>query len=116
MYYSAPQQLAHHTTSGCRMETGDLLGSGTISGPEEISFGSLLELSWGGKKPIVLANDGRRAFVEDGDRLALRGQCRGDGYVIGFGECSSTVICALNDPYKLLEEQRRQDPQATEMK
>lgn len=98
MYYSAPQQLAHHTTSGCAMNVGDLLGSGTISGPTKDSRGSLLELSWGGKEPFAIAG-GTRSFIEDNDTLTLRGQCRGEGYTIGFGECVGQVIPALTDPY-----------------
>jgi fumarylacetoacetase len=98
MYYSAAQQLAHHTTSGCAMNTGDLLGSGTISGPTKDSYGSLLELSWGGKEPIAIAG-GARSFIEDNDTLTLRGAARGDGYSIGFGECSGKVVPALADPY-----------------
>ncbi len=98
MYYSAAQQLAHHTTCGCPMNTGDLLGSGTISGPTKDSRGSLMELSWGGKEPFAIAG-GTRSFVQDGDRLTLRGQARGDGYTIGFGDCTGQVIPALQDPY-----------------
>jgi len=99
MYYSAPQQLAHHTTSGCPMRVGDLLGSGTISGPVKESRGSLLELSWGGKEPLALPGGGVRSFLEDGDTLTLRGACRGDGHVIGFGACSGTILPALADSY-----------------
>lgn len=99
MYYSAAQQLAHHTTSGCPMRTGDLLGSGTISGPAKDARGSLLELSWGGKEPIAI-DGGTRSFIEDGDTLVLRGTCLGDGYVIGFGACSGQVLPALPDPYR----------------
>jgi hypothetical protein len=99
MYYSAPQQLAHHTTSGCAMNVGDLLGSGTISGPDKGSQGSLLELSWGGKEPFVIAG-GTRSFIEDNDTLTLRGHAQGDGYRIGFGACAGKVIPALADPYK----------------
>lgn len=98
MYYSAAQQLAHHTTSGCPMNTGDLLGSGTISGPTKDSRGSLLELSWGGKEPIAIAG-GTRSFIEDNDTLTLRGQCKGKGYTIGFGDCTGKVLPALQDPY-----------------
>jgi fumarylacetoacetase len=98
MYYSAAQQLAHHTTSGCPMNAGDLLGSGTISGPTKESRGSLLELSWGGKEPVAIEG-GTRSFIEDGDTLVLRGQAQGDGYRIGFGECSGQVLAALEDPY-----------------
>ncbi len=95
LYYSAAQQLAHHTSSGCPMRTGDLLGSGTISGPEKSEWGSLLELSWGGKEPFALTDGGARSFLEDGDTLTLRGWCEGDGYRIGFGECAGTVLPAL---------------------
>ena len=99
MYYSAAQQLAHHTTSGCPMNPGDLLGSGTISGPEKHQRGSLLELSWGGKEPLVLDSGESRSFLADGDTLALHGAARGDGYVIGFGPCTGTILPALKDPY-----------------
>ena len=99
LFYSAAQQLAHHTTSGCPMNVGDLLGSGTISGPTKDSRGSLLELSWGGKEPIEIAG-GSRSFIEDGDRLTLRGTAQGDGYRVGFGDCSGRVIPALTDPYE----------------
>ena len=99
MYYSAAQQLAHHTTCGCPMNVGDLLGSGTISGPTKDSRGSLLELSWGGKEPFAIAG-GTRSFIEDHDTLTLRGTCRGDGFTIGFGDCAGTVIPALADPYQ----------------
>ncbi|MBV2359737.1 fumarylacetoacetase [Thalassococcus sp. CAU 1522] len=99
MYYSAAQQLAHHTTSGCPMNVGDLLGSGTISGPEKHQRGSLLELSWGGKEPITLDSGETRSFLEDGDTLTLRGAAQGDGYRIGFGACAGTVLPALQDPY-----------------
>ena len=91
LYYSPAQQLCHHTTSGCTMRTGDLLGSGTISGPTKDSRGSLLEMSWGGKEPISLPNGETRSFLEDGDTLTLRGHCSGDGYRVGFGECTGTI-------------------------
>jgi fumarylacetoacetase len=98
MYYSAPQQLAHHTTCGCPMNVGDLLGSGTISGPTKDSRGSLLELSWGGKEPFAITG-GTRSFIEDNDTLTLRGHAQGDGYRIGFGACVGKVLPALADPY-----------------
>jgi fumarylacetoacetase len=98
LYYSAAQQLAHHTSSGCPMRTGDLLGSGTISGATPDSRGSLLELSWGGREPVQVAG-GTRSFVEDGDTLTLRGSARGDGYIVGFGACDGQVLPALADPY-----------------
>lgn len=94
MYYSAAQQLCHHTTSGCAMRVGDLLGSGTISGPTKDSRGSLLELSWGGKEPLTLTTGETRTFLEDGDTLTLRGAAHGDGYRIGFGECAGQVMPA----------------------
>ncbi|MGR3634971.1 MAG: fumarylacetoacetase [Shimia sp.] len=100
MYYSAAQQLAHHSTSGCPMNVGDLLGSGTISGPTKPERGSLLELSWGGKEPLTLDTGETRTFIEDGDTLTLGGSAKGDGYTIGFGTCTGTVVAALDDPYK----------------
>ena len=99
MYYSAAQQLAHHTTSGCPMRVGDLLGSGTISGPEASQRGSLLELSWGGKEPVTLETGEERSFLEDGDTLELHGVAKGDGYRIGFGPCEGKLLPALKDPY-----------------
>jgi fumarylacetoacetase len=98
MYYSAAQQLCHHTTSGCPMNVGDLLGSGTISGPTPNSRGSLLELSWGGKEPITLETGETRSFLEDGDSVTLRGHAQGDGYRIGFGACIGRMIPAQAVP------------------
>ena len=100
MYYSAAQQLAHHATSGCPMNVGDLLGSGTISGPTKGERGSLLELSWGGKEPLTLDTGETRTFLEDGDTLTLAGHAAGDGYRIGFGTCTGTLLPALDDPFK----------------
>ncbi|MFU8882218.1 MAG: fumarylacetoacetase [Rhodobacterales bacterium] len=99
LYYSAAQQLAHHSTSGCPMTPGDLLGSGTISGAQKHQRGSLLELSWGGKEPLTLDSGEARSFLEDGDTLALEGTAHGDGYSIGFGPCTGTLLPALKDPY-----------------
>jgi fumarylacetoacetase len=93
-YYSAAQQLAHHTSSGCPMRVGDLLGSGTISGPDKESRGALLELTWGGKEPLTLDTGETRSFVEDGDTLTLRGHAEGEGFRIGFGECVGKVLPA----------------------
>ncbi len=95
IYYSFQQQLAHHTTAGAPMNVGDLLGSGTISGPSKPERGSLLELGWGGKEPIKLDTGETRSFIEDGDTLTLSGTAVGDGYRIGFGECAGKVIAAL---------------------
>ncbi|MDA5095083.1 fumarylacetoacetase [Aliiroseovarius sp. KMU-50] len=100
MYYSPAQQACHHTTSGCAMTVGDLLGSGTISGPTKDSRGSLLELSWGAKEPITLETGDERSFLEDGDTLTLKGAAKGDGYQIGFGDCSGMILPALDDPFK----------------
>ncbi|WP_299286530.1 fumarylacetoacetase [uncultured Tateyamaria sp.] len=99
MYYSAAQQLAHHATSGCPMNAGDLLGSGTISGTTKPERGSLLELSWGGKEPLTLATGETRTFLEDGDTVTMTGEARGDGYRIGFGPCTGTILPALDDPF-----------------
>lgn len=89
MYYTSAQQCAHHTSSGCAMAVGDLLGSGTISGSTPESLGSLLELSCNGKRPLQL--DGvTRSFLEDGDRVEMRGHCDGP-YRLGFGTCSGTI-------------------------
>ena len=95
MYYSSAQQLAHHSSSGCAMNIGDLLGSGTISGPDKDTLGSLLEISWGGKEPLILDTGETRTFIEDGDKMTLRGHAQGDGYRIGFGECTGTILPAL---------------------
>jgi fumarylacetoacetase len=94
MYYSAAQQLAHHAVGGCKMNTGDLLGSGTISGPERSGFGSLLEITWGGKEPLTLAGGQTRTFIEDGDTLVLTGHAQGEDYRIGFGACAGTILPA----------------------
>ncbi|MCG6883721.1 MAG: fumarylacetoacetase [Silicimonas sp.] len=91
MYYSTAQQLAHHSSSGCPMRVGDLLGSGTISGPGKASRGSLLEMSWGGREAIEI-DGGTRTFIEDGDTLTLRGAALGNGFQIGFGECSGKLL------------------------
>ena len=94
MYWSSVQQLVHHASSGCAMNVGDLLGSGTISGPEKDQRGSLLEISWNGSEPLELAAGVERTFLEDGDLLAMRGWCQGDGYRVGFGEVEGTILAA----------------------
>ncbi len=98
MYYSAAQQLAHHTTSGCPMNVGDLLGSGTISGPDKGARGALLELAWGGKEPVTLDTGETRSFIEDGDTVTLRGHAQGDGYRVGFGACTGKTLAAPTIP------------------
>jgi fumarylacetoacetase len=94
MYWSSVQQLVHHASSGCAMNVGDLLGSGTISGPEKDQRGSLLEISWNGTEPVELASGVKRTFLEDGDSLVMRGWCQGDGYRVGFGEVEGTILAA----------------------
>jgi len=98
MYWSSAQQLAHHASSGCAMRVGDLLGSGTISGAAPGSFGSLLELTWGGKQPLTLANGPTRAFLEDGDTLTLTGRASREGITIGFGVCEGEILPAREVP------------------
>lgn len=92
MYWSMSQQLAHHTSNGCRVNSGDMMGSGTISGPTPDSFGSMLELTWGGKNPIKLNDDTERKFINDGDTVIMKGFCKNNGVRIGFGEVSSKLL------------------------
>ena len=94
MYWSMMQQLTHHTIAGCNVRVGDLMGSGTISGPEKDSRGSLLELTWNTTEPLTLVNGEQRGFLEDGDTLIMRGHCQKDGLRIGFGEVRGTVLPA----------------------
>jgi fumarylacetoacetase len=94
MYWSSVQQLVHHAACGCAMNVGDLLGSGTISGPEKHQRGSLLEISWNGTEPLELAGGVKRTFLEDGDSLVMRGWCQGEGYRVGFGEVEGTILAA----------------------
>ena len=98
MYYSPAQQLAHHASSGCPMNVGDLLGSGTVSGKLPSERGSMLELSWGGQQPLALDCGQSRSFLEDGDTVILRGHAQGEGYRIGFGEARGTVLPAVEKP------------------
>ncbi len=98
MYWTAAQMLAHHTSNGCNLMPGDLLGSGTISGPDRHSRGSLLEATEGGRAPIRLPSGEERIFLEDGDEIVLRAQARRDGFVpIGFGECRATILPAWGE-------------------
>lgn len=94
LYWDMNQQIAHHTINGCNLRTGDLLASGTISGDERESFGSLLELAWAGKNPIELPNGEKRAFLEDGDTVIITGYAQGDGFRVGFGEVRGTILKA----------------------
>lgn len=96
MYWTMLQQLTHHTVNGCNLQPGDLLASGTISGPEPESFGSLLELSWRGTKAVALGGGQTRKFLLDGDEVVITGYCQGNGYRIGFGQCTGKVLPALS--------------------
>lgn len=100
MYYSAAEQLCHHAIGGCGMNVGDLLGSGTISGPNKGEYGSLMEVSWAGREPFTLDTGETRSFIEDGDTLTLRGNARGEGYTIGFGDCTGKILPAVAWPAK----------------
>lgn len=95
MYWNMCQQLAHHTVNGCNLQVGDMYGSGTISGPEKGSFGSMLEITWNGKDPIKLKDGSERKFIEDGDMVTLRGAAERDGVRIGFGDCSGKILPAI---------------------
>ena len=92
MYWSMAQQLAHHTISGCNTQSGDLMGSGTISGATPDSLGSLLELSWNGKNPVAVGDGATRTFIEDGDEIVMTGWSLGDGYRVGFGDVQGIVL------------------------
>jgi fumarylacetoacetase len=94
LYWNVAQQIAHHTSNGCNLRTGDLLASGTISGPTPDSYGSMLELSWRGSRPIDLGNGETRSFLQDGDRVTFRAWCEGAGYRVGFGEVTGQVLPA----------------------
>ncbi|GAB4826512.1 hypothetical protein Ancab_033408 [Ancistrocladus abbreviatus] len=95
LYWTLTQQLAHHTVNGCNLKPGDLLGTGTISGPESDSLGCLMELTWNGQRPLSL-NGTTRKFLEDGDGVIFTGFCKGEGYKIGFGTCSGKVLPSLS--------------------
>jgi len=92
MYWNMAQQLAHHTVNGCNINIGDMMASGTISGKEEHSFGSMLELSWGGTKSIKLKDGTERKFIEDGDTVTMKGYAQKDDIRVGFGEVTTKVL------------------------
>jgi fumarylacetoacetase len=94
MYWNVNQQLAHHTINGCNIQVGDMYASGTISGPSPGSYGSMLELSWNGQKPMILPDETERKFIEDGDTVIMRGFAEKDGVRIGFGECKGKILPA----------------------
>ncbi len=92
LYWSMAQQLAHHTVNGCKVNSGDMMGSGTISGPTPSSYGSMLELAWQGTKPVILANGEKRTAIEDNDTVTIKGYCQKNGLRIGFGEVSTKLL------------------------
>ena len=94
MYWNLTQQLAHHTVNGCNVRCGDLMGSGTISGPTPDSYGSMMELSWRGSKPLILKDGSERKFINDNDTIILRGHSSKDGIRVGFGEIITKVLPA----------------------
>lgn len=94
MYWNMRQQLAHHTINGCNINVGDLMASGTISGKDESSYGSMLEISWGGSKPVSLKDGSTRTFIEDNDTVIMRGFAEKDGIKVGFGEVRGTILPA----------------------
>ena len=96
MYWSMAQQLTHHTITGCKVEVGDMMGSGTISGPTPDSYGSMLEIAWNATKPVTLKGGETRSFIEDGDTVIMKGYSEKDGIRVGFGEVRSKVLPALS--------------------
>lgn len=95
MYWTMAQQLAHHTVNGCKVNSGDMMGSGTISGTTPDSYGSMLELAWQGTKPLTLDNGDHRTSINDNDTVTLKGYCEGDGIRIGFGEVTTKLLPPL---------------------
>jgi fumarylacetoacetase len=95
LYWNMAQQVAHHTIGGCNLRPGDLLASGTISGPDPGSRGSMLELAWKGTQPVPLNDGTTRTFLKDGDTVIIKGWSEKDGVRIGFGECRGTLLPAL---------------------
>lgn len=100
MYWSMAQQLTHHTISGCNVQVGDLMGSGTISGPTENSYGSLLELTWNTTKPLTLSNGEKRGFLEDGDSIVMKGYAEKGAIRVGFGQVANTILPAKQFSFK----------------
>ena len=96
MYWNMAQQLAHHTVNGCPVNSGDMMGSGTISGPTRDSYGSMLELTWRGEKPLIMTDQTERTFIQDNDTVIMRGYCENDGVHIGFGEVRTQLLPVFN--------------------
>jgi len=95
MYWTMEQQLAHHTVNGCNINVGDMMASGTISGPEPHEFGSMMELTWRGTKPMTLKDGSERKFVNDNDTITIKGYCQNNGVRIGFGDCTAKLLPAI---------------------
>jgi fumarylacetoacetase len=95
MYWNMSQQLAHHSSNGCNMQAGDIYASGTISGPNPESYGSMMELTWRGTKPIKMNDGSERKFINDNDTVTFRGYAEKDGIRVGFGECIATVLPSI---------------------
>jgi len=95
MYWTMEQQLAHHTVNGCNINVGDLMASGTISGPNPKEYGSMMELTWRGTKPMNLKDGSERKFVNDNDTITIKGHCEKDGMRVGFGECVGTLLGSI---------------------
>ena len=94
MYWNMNQQLAHHSVNGCNIRCGDMMASGTISGPEPSSYGSMLEISWRGTKPVQMPDGTERKFIQDGDTVIMKAHAQGDGYRVGFGSVETEVLAA----------------------
>jgi fumarylacetoacetase len=94
MYWNYAQQLAHHTVGGCWIRSGDMMASGTISGPQEGSYGSMLEIAWKGTKPVQMPDGSQRKFIQDGDTVKIKAFAQGDHYRVGFGPCEARVLPA----------------------
>ena len=94
MYWNMAQQLAHHTVNGCNLEVGDMYASGTISGKDPHSFGSMLELTWRGQNPLKLSNGEERRFIQDNDTIIMRAFAEKEDVRVGFGEVSGTILPA----------------------
>lgn len=92
LYWTMAQQLAHHTVTGCNLRPGDMMASGTISGPDPESFGSMLEITWRGTKPVTMPDGTERKFIQDGDEVVMTGAAERDGVRIGFGECAAKLL------------------------
>ncbi|MCB0494449.1 MAG: fumarylacetoacetate hydrolase family protein, partial [Cyclobacteriaceae bacterium] len=94
MYWNICQQLAHHTVNGCNIQTGDMYGSGTISGADQSSLGSMMEITWRGTRPVKMSDGTERKFIQDNDTVIIRGHAVKDGVRIGFGEVKTKVLPA----------------------